>query len=67
VVFNPLRLLRRHERLKREALDEAQVLRRRHGEAAADAAKAKLDRTDLTTWHRLVVERAIQILEKELV
>jgi hypothetical protein len=67
MVLNPLRMLRRHERLKREALDEAQVLRRRHGDGAIAAARAKLARPDLTSWYRLVLERAIQVLQKELV
>lgn len=65
MVLNPIRLLRRRERLKREALDEAQMLRRRHGDAACTAARAKLARTDLTTWHRQVVERAVQLLESD--
>lgn len=67
MVMNPLRLLRRHERIKRESLDEAQVLRRRHGDDAIAAAKEKLARTDLTSWYRQVLERAIQVLQKELV
>lgn len=67
MVLNPLRMLRRHERLKRESLDEAQVLRRRHGDDAITFARAKLARTDLTSWYRLVLERAIQNLQKELV
>lgn len=63
MLLNPIRLWRRRERLRREALEEAQMLRRRHGEAAAGAAKTKLDRSDLTTWHRQVVERAARMLE----
>lgn len=62
VLLNPVRFLRRRERLKREALEEAQMLRRRHGDAAQAAAKAKLQRTDLTSWHRQVVERAARLL-----
>lgn len=67
MVLNPLRLLRRYERIKREALDEAQILRLRHGDDAVAAAKAKLTRTDLTSWYRLVLVRTIQLLEKERV
>lgn len=63
MVLNPIRLWRRRERLRREAMDEAQMLRRRHGEAAPMAAKTKLERPDLTTWHRQVVERAARLLE----
>ncbi len=63
MVLNPIRLWRRRERLRREAVEEAQMLRRRHGEGAPAAAKTKLARTDLTTWHRQVVERAARLLE----
>lgn len=63
MVLNPLRLLRRMERLRRESLDEAQMLKRRHGDGACEAAKAKLARTDLTSWHRQVMERTIKLLE----
>lgn len=62
VLLNPVRFLRRLERMKREALEEAQMLRRRHGDAAQEAARTKLQRTDLTTWHRQVVERAARLL-----
>lgn len=65
MVLNPLRLLRRRERLQREALDEAQMLRRRFGGEAHAAAIAKLDRTDLTTWHRQVVEKAARLLKSD--
>ena len=63
MVLNPLRLLRRMERLRREALDEAQMLKRRYGDGACEAARAKLARPDLTTWHRQVMERTIKLLE----
>ncbi len=63
MVLNPIRLWRRRERLRREAVEEAQMLRRRHGDDAPVAAKTKLSRTDLTTWHRQVVERAARLLE----
>ena len=63
MLLNPVRLWRRRERLRREALEEAQMLRRRYGDTAAAAAHLKLERTDLTSWHRQVVERAARLLE----
>lgn len=62
MILNPLRLYRRRQRLQREALEEAQYLRRRHGEDAVRAAREQLRRTDLTTWGHQVLERAIKYL-----
>jgi len=62
MILNPLRLYRRRQRLHREALEEAQYLRRRHGETALDEAREQLGRRDLTTWGRQVLEQAIKYL-----
>ena len=66
MILNPLRLYRRRRRLRREALDEAQFLRRRHGELALAAAREQLRRDDLTSWGRQVTETAIKLLESEV-
>lgn len=62
MILNPFRLYRRWQRLKREALEEAQVARRRHGDEAAWALKVKLADPQLTTWGRTVLKRAIKLL-----
>jgi hypothetical protein len=62
--LNPVRLWRRHRRLRREAADEALWLRQRHGSHALAAALAKLERKDLTPWGRAVVQRAARLLRK---
>jgi hypothetical protein len=62
MILNPLRLYRRRQRLKREALEEAQFLRRRHGPDALRAARDQLKRIDLTSWGHQVLEEAIKIL-----
>jgi hypothetical protein len=64
MIWNPLRLYRRRQRLKREALEEAQYLRRRHGPDAIRAARDSLERPDLTTWGQEVLEEAIRILRR---
>ncbi|MFC3071466.1 hypothetical protein [Phenylobacterium soli] len=63
MILNPLRLYRRRQRLRREALEEAQYLRRRHGEAAVDAARDQLRRSDLTSWGQQVMEQALKLLK----
>lgn len=62
--IDPIRWYRRRQRLLREAQDEVQYLRRRHGESALTAAREKLKRTDLTDWGRSVVAQAIKELER---
>lgn len=66
MMLNPLRLYRRRQRLNREALEEAQYLRRRHGTDAVQAASEQLRRPDLTSWGHLVLERAIQFLKRKV-
>jgi hypothetical protein len=61
-VLNPFRIYRRFQRLERQALEEAQHLRRRHGAGALHAAHQKLVRPDLTRWGRKVLRRAIHLL-----
>jgi hypothetical protein len=61
-ILNPWRLLKRHERFERHALEEAQHLRRRYGDLALHAARQKLLRPDLTPWGRKVIKRAIKLL-----
>ncbi|MDB5419334.1 MAG: hypothetical protein JWP50_2753 [Phenylobacterium sp.] len=63
MILNPLRLYRRRQRLLREALEEAQYLRRRHGAEALGAAHEQLRRPDITRWGHKVLERAIQYLK----
>ena len=63
MILNPLRLYRRRQRLRREALEEAQHLRRRHGEDAVRAAHDQLRREDLTTWGHQVIEEAVRLLK----
>ncbi|MDE2487946.1 MAG: hypothetical protein KGO51_11155 [Alphaproteobacteria bacterium] len=65
MTWNPLRLYRRRQRLKREALDEAHFLRRRHGAEALQAARERLKRPDLTSWGHRVIEEAIKILKSQ--
>jgi hypothetical protein len=64
MMIDPIRWYRRRQRLLREANDEIQFLRRRHGPAALDAAREKLARPDLTHWGRSVVIQAIRELER---
>jgi hypothetical protein len=66
MIIDPFRWHRRHQRLRREAQDEIQYLRRRHGESALAAAQEKLARPDLTNWGRRVVSEAIKELRREL-
>jgi hypothetical protein len=64
-IVDPFRWYRRRRRLAREAQEEAQYLRRRHGEAAQSAAREKLARPDLTRWGRSVLEQALKELERD--
>lgn len=64
MILNPLRLYRRRRRLRREALEEAQYLRRRHGDQALQAARDQLRRQDLTTWGHQVMEEAVRLLQR---
>lgn len=66
MILNPLRLYRRRQRLLREAREEAQYLRRRHGEGAIAAAREQMRRPDLTTWGHQVLEQAIRYLQTKL-
>ena len=49
---------------QQEALEEAQLLRRRHGESALEAARTKLAREDLSSWGRQIMQQAVKVLEK---
>ncbi|MDB5442630.1 MAG: hypothetical protein JWP73_1006 [Phenylobacterium sp.] len=66
MILNPLRLYRRRQRLLREALEEAQYLRRRHGAEALRAAQEQLRRPDITRWGHKVLERAIMYLKTKV-
>ena len=66
MILNPLRLYRRRRRLKQEALEEAQYLRRRHGDAALEAVAEQLQRRDLTSWGREVMELARHYLRTKV-
>jgi hypothetical protein len=63
ILFDPFKAKRRRERLEREALEEAYILRRKHADAAVEAAKTTLQRPDLTSWGRKVMDRAIELLQ----
>jgi hypothetical protein len=65
MILNPLRLYRRRKRLRREALEEAHYLRRRHGADALRAAREQLRRPDLTTWGEQVLRRTIKLLRRD--
>lgn len=65
LTLDPFRIYRRRRRLMREAQDEAQYLRRRHGELALSAAQAKAKSPELTRWGRRVLEEAVKLLQKE--
>jgi hypothetical protein len=64
MILDPFRLYRRHQRLQREAVEEAQHLRRRYGDQAIDAALERLARPDITKWGHQVMTRALAILRK---
>ena len=66
MILNPLRMYRRHQRLERQALEEARLLRRRHGGAAITVARDKLQRPDLTWWGRKVLKRSIELLRNRV-
>ncbi|MET0274187.1 MAG: hypothetical protein ABW360_14465 [Phenylobacterium sp.] len=61
-----MRLYRRFRRLEREAREEAQTLRRRHGSSALLAAREKLRRPEVTSWGRRVLKRAIKLLRTQV-
>lgn len=64
MIVNPVRLYRRWRRLQQEALEEVQMLRRRYGATALEAARAKLTREDLSSWGREIMQQAVKLLEK---
>jgi len=66
MILNPLRLYRRRQRLQREALEEAQYLRRRHGDEAIEAAREQMRRSDLTTWGHQVLQHAVKLLRSKV-
>lgn len=61
--IDPFRFFRRRRRLLREAQEEAQYLRRRHGDLALVAARDKIGSPALTRWGRQVLEQTIRILK----
>lgn len=64
MIVNPVRLYKRWRRLNQEALEEAQMLRRRYGATALEAARAKLAREDLSSWGRRIMQQTVKVLEK---
>ncbi len=64
MILNPIRLYKRHQRLRRDALDEAFLLRGLHGKAALQVARAKLSRQDLSSWGRQLLQETVRRLEK---
>ena len=63
--FSLMRLWRRRQRLRRDALEEAQHLRRWHGEFALAVAQEKLARPGRTAWGRAVLTDAIKLLQTQ--
>jgi hypothetical protein len=51
--------VRHREHLRQDITAEVGWLRHQHGAGALEAARAKLDRKDLTSWGRLVMQGAI--------
>jgi hypothetical protein len=66
MIMNPLRMWRRRQRLEREALEEAQFLRRRFGPGALEAAREQQRRPEVTSWGYRVLDRAIQLLKSRV-
>lgn len=66
MILNPVRLYKRHQRLRQEAADEAQMLLRRHGDTALQAARDKLAREDLSSWGKKLLQETVKILEKAI-
>lgn len=64
MIVNPVRLYKRWQRVRQEAAEEAQMLRRRHGGEALEAARVKLSREDLSSWGRKVLQETVKVLEK---
>ena len=64
MIIDPFRWYRRRQRLQREAQEESQYLRRRHGDRAAAIAREKLGRSDLTRWGRSVLAETIKLLDR---
>jgi hypothetical protein len=65
MTLNPWKIMRRRRRLRREAGEEVELLRRRFGAEAAEAARRKLERPDLTSWGREVVGEALKRLKAD--
>jgi hypothetical protein len=56
-VLDPIRFLRHRERFNLAVEEEAQMLRRRHGNQAYAFALEKLSRDDLTSHYRKVLKK----------
>jgi len=65
LTLNPFRLWRRHRRLRQAADQEVFYLRQRHGDGAHKAALEQLNRRELTSWGRQVMEEAARRLKPE--
>ena len=63
ITFDPIRLLRRRQKLRQAIDEEVWKLRRLHGDGARDTALRKLKRDDLTTWGRQVIGGAAKRLD----
>jgi hypothetical protein len=63
--LNPWKILRHRRRLRREAAEEAEFLRRRFGADAAEAASRKLQRPELTAWGREVMTETLKMLRAD--
>ena len=63
MTLNPIKLIRRRQKLHEAIDEEVWMLRRLHGEGARGGAIEKLKRTDLTTWGRQVIGGAAKRLE----
>ena len=65
MTLNPFRLFKRWQRLRREVEQEVFYLRRQHGERAYEAALAEMERPELTSWGRQVMEEAARRLKPD--
>ena len=66
MTFNPVKLIRRRKRLHQAIQEEVHFLMRSYDRGAHRAALEKLQRPDLTSWGRQVLDGAAKQLEREV-
>ena len=62
MTLNPIRLMRRRQRLQREVEDAVRFLRRAHGDQAYAVAVARVGDPGLTGWGRRIAEETARQL-----